>query len=99
MEEEAETFNMKAIFGTILGAAVLIMVVLIIFNALAIGTVKAETFAVTDSSVDNSNTLTNTPEGGAVTVEQWTGVAWEPVAAAQVTVAGREVTVAAAGMF
>jgi len=99
MEEETETFNMKAIFGTILGAAVLVMVVLIIFNALAIGTVQIETFTVTDSSVDNTNTLTNTPEGGAVTVEQWTGTAWEAVAGAQVTVAGKEVTVAAAGMY
>jgi len=96
---EEETINMKMIYGTIFGAAILIMVVLIVFNALSIGTIEVETFTVTDSSVDNINTLTNTPESGAVTVEQWTGAAWEAVATAHVTVSGKEVTVAAAGMY
>ena len=98
MEKEAETFNMKMIFGTIFGAVILIMVVLVVFSALSIGTAEIETFTVTDSSVDNTNTITNTPEGG-VTVEQWTGVAWEAVAGTHVTINGRVVTVAAAGMF
>jgi hypothetical protein len=96
---ELENINMKVIFGTIMGAVILVLVVLVVFDALSIGTTEVETFAVTDSSVDNTNTLTNTPAGGSVTVEQWTGASWQPVAAAHVTVNERQVTVAAAGMF
>jgi len=75
-----------------------VMIVLILFDAMSIGTVEIEYFDVTDSSVDNVNTLVNTPDG-RVAVEQWTGTAWETISSTYVTISGKNVIVDADALY
>ena len=85
--------NLKLVFGTIVGAVLLMVVVWMLFDALAIGTYHEETFEVTDPGVDQINTLEATPDGSTVVVEQWNGVSWSTIGSGYITVNGNVVTV------
>jgi hypothetical protein len=97
MEEKRQT-NAGLVFGTILGAAVLTVVLLLLFQSLSIGTTVTETFTVTDPSANQECTLRNTP-AEITRVEQYTGVAWEDIEEDDYSLAGRTVTVDASALY
>jgi len=97
MEEKG--FNVKVVFGTIVGVSVLLIVVAMVFQALDIGMDYTETFDVNDASVDQHVNLTNNPDTSTITVDQWTGVAWVNVPAASLTINGGYIIVDDGALF
>ena len=92
-EKEKDQNKMKLIFGILITAILLLLIISVLFSALGIGTNYSETFIVTDPSLDQYNNLTRTPSNG-VTVYQDYGNGWEVISNSYVTVIGKEVIVA-----
>jgi hypothetical protein len=97
MEEKRQT-NAGLVFGTILGAAVLTVVLLLLFQSLSIGTSITETFEVTNPAIDQECTLQNTPSE-ITRVEQYEGSAWEDIDSGDYSLAGRVVTVDSSALY
>lgn len=88
-----ESSSIKLLFGSIVGAAVLLIVLALTFQALNVGSTFTETFTVTNPAVDQECDLAHTPDSSTVSVEQYTGTGWEDISDSDVTVDGATVTV------
>jgi len=94
-----EANNMKLLFGSIVGAAVLLIVLVLMFQALNVGSTHTQTFTVTNPAIDQECDLSHTPDSSTVSVEQYTGTGWEDIAGTYVTVDGATVTVDDAALY
>ena len=97
MKEEG--FNYKMAFGMLLGVAVLLVVVAMVFQALDVGMTNVETFAVTDPTVDQHLNLTSDPDESSIVVEQYTGVGWETIGATDLTIDSEYIIVDADALY
>ncbi len=98
-EYERKEINLKLIFGLILGAVILLIVLSYMFTALNVGATKVEIFAVIDPAVDQDVTLGFTPDAATLQVEQYNGAYWENIDPSYVTVNGKDVTVDADALY
>ena len=98
MENEGD-LNLKLVFGIIMGAVVLLVVLSMLYSALSVGATYTETFAVTDPSLDQNCTLGHTPDASTVSVEQYTGSAWESIGSGDISISGDVVTVDDGALF
>jgi len=96
---ESSNVNIKLIFGSVMGAVILAVVVLYIYDALDVGMSYDETFTVTDPAVDQECELTKTPGSGTVTVRQYTGAGWETISSGDYTIDQKTVTVSATALY
>ena len=99
IQEAGLNKQMILVFGTLVGAAILVFIMFFLTDALAVGQTYTETFEVDDSSVNQTLDLAHTPADGNVDVDQYTGVGWEDVSGTYVTVNEDIVSVDKDGMY